>query len=67
MLVEIGWGHKRTVLAEYALMIACSATAVAAIQQPLARQATLIAGWAVLYVILIYLIHWAERRRKPLT
>jgi len=66
-LVEMGWGHKRTVLAEYALMIACSATAVAAIQQPLARQATLIAGWAVLYVILIYLIHWAERRRKPLT
>ena len=63
-LVQIGWGHKRTVLAEYTLMIACSATAMAAASQPLARQTTIIAGWAVIYVVLIYLVHRAERRRE---
>ena len=65
-LVEIGWGHKRSVLAEYVLMVACSATAVVATPLPLANQATLIAGWAVIYAMLIYLIHRAERRRKTL-
>ena len=66
-LVESGWGHRRTVLAEYVLMIACSASAVAAASQPLARQTTLIAGWAVIYAILIYSIHRVEQRREPQT
>jgi len=65
-LVESGWGHRRTVLAEYALMIACSASAVAAASQPLAWQTTIIAGWAVIYTILIYSIHRVEQRREPL-
>ena len=65
-LVESGWGHRRTVLAEYALMIACSASAVAAASQPLAWQTTLIAGWAVIYTVLIYSIHRVEQRREPL-
>lgn len=66
-LVEMGWGHKRTVLAEYALMIACSGTAVAAAQQSLPRQTVIIGGWAVIYAILIYMIHRAEQHREPLT
>ena len=66
-LVQIGWGHKRTVLAEYTLMIACSATAMAAASQPLARQTTIIAGWAVIYTIFIYWIHQAEQHKGPLT
>ncbi|MEN8206955.1 MAG: glycosyltransferase family 4 protein [Pseudomonadota bacterium] len=66
-LVQIGWGHKRTVLAEYALMIACGTTAVAAAPQSLAFQTTIIAGWAVIYVTLIYVIHRAEQHREPLT
>jgi len=60
-LVESGWGHKRTVLAEYALMMACGTSAAAAAPRSLAFQTTIIAGWAVIYVILIYLIHRAER------
>jgi UDP-N-acetylmuramyl pentapeptide phosphotransferase/UDP-N-acetylglucosamine-1-phosphate transferase len=66
-LVQIGWGHKRTVLAEYALMSAAGASAVVAADQSLARQTVIIAGWAVLYVILIYLIHRAEQHREPLS
>ena len=64
-LVQIGWGHKRTVLAEYALMIACGTSAVAAAPQPLTLQTTIIAGWAVIYVILIYLIHRTAQHREP--
>ena len=64
-LVEYGWGHKRTVLAEYALMMACGTSAAAAAPRPLAFQTTIIAGWAVIYAVLIYLIHWAERHREP--
>ena len=66
-LVQIGRGHKRTVLAEYALMIACSTTALVAASQPLAQQTTIVAGWAVIYAVLMYLIHRAERHREPLT
>jgi len=66
-LVQIGWGHKRTVLAEYVLMSAAGATAVVAADQSMARQTVIIAGWAVLYVILIYLIHRAEQHREPLS
>ena len=66
-LVESGWGHRRTVLAEYVLMIACSASAVAAASQPLARQTTIIAGWAVIYTVIIYSIHRVEQRREPQT
>jgi UDP-N-acetylmuramyl pentapeptide phosphotransferase/UDP-N-acetylglucosamine-1-phosphate transferase len=66
-VVQIGWGHKRTVLAEYALMMACSATALAVARQPFVLQTTIIAAWAVIYVILIYWIHRAERRREQQT
>jgi len=66
-LVELGWGHRRTVLAEYALMIACSGTAMAAATRSLWSQTIIIAGWALLYGVLVYLIHRAERRREPQT
>jgi len=66
-LVQIGWGHKRTVLAEYVLMSAAGGTAVVVADQSLAHQTVIIAGWAVLYAILIYLIHRAEQHREPLS
>jgi len=66
-LVEAGWGHKRTVLAEYALMMACSATAIVSAPLPVQQQATIIAAWAVLYAMLIYWIHRIEGHREPQT
>jgi UDP-N-acetylmuramyl pentapeptide phosphotransferase/UDP-N-acetylglucosamine-1-phosphate transferase len=66
-LVELGWGHKRTVLAEYALMIACSATALAAAPRSPALQAVIITGWALLYAMLIYLIRRTAHRREAHT
>jgi len=63
-LVEAGWGHRRTVLAEYALMLACGGSALVAARLPLALQAVIIAAWAVLYIILMSLIHRAERHQE---
>ena len=63
ILVELGWGHRRTVLAEYGLMLACSASALVAARLSTGWQTTIIAVWAVIYVTLLYRIHRAERHR----
>ena len=62
-LVELGWGHRRTVLAEYALMAACGASALVAVRLATHWQTTIIAVWAVIYITLMYWIHRAEQRR----
>ncbi len=63
-LVEFGWGHRRTVLAEYALMLACSASALVAARLSIPGQTVIITVWAVIYITLMYRIHRAERRRE---
>lgn len=60
-LVELGWGHKRTVLLEYVLMAACSVSALLALQLPVYAQWSLLVGWSFVYVLLMYLIGWLER------
>ena len=66
-LVESGWGHRKTVLAEYVLMAGCCASAVLAAGLSLASQISVFGGWTVIYTILIYQIHRAEQRRDPQT
>ena len=46
-LVRMGWGHRSTALAEYALMAAGSAVALAALVLPPAGQALLLGAWVV--------------------
>jgi UDP-N-acetylmuramyl pentapeptide phosphotransferase/UDP-N-acetylglucosamine-1-phosphate transferase len=62
-LVELDWGHRRTVLAEYVLMAACGISALVALRLSTPWQTTIIAVWAVIYVTLMYRIHRAEQRR----
>ena len=64
-LVLLGWGHRRTVLVEYALMLACAASALLAIQLPPADQTVLAGGWIVIYGLLMMAVAWLERR--PMT
>ncbi|TGO03543.1 hypothetical protein PN36_04985 [Candidatus Thiomargarita nelsonii] len=56
-LVQIGWGHKRTVLWEYVLMAACSISALIAPSLSIEAQWTLLVGWCLSYIILIYLVN----------
>jgi UDP-N-acetylmuramyl pentapeptide phosphotransferase/UDP-N-acetylglucosamine-1-phosphate transferase len=63
-IVQLGWGHRRTTLAEYGLMIACSGTAVAAAGMTIPVQGLIIAAWSVIYAVLMHLIRAAERRME---
>ena len=61
-LVLLGWGHRRTVLAEYALMLACAGSALLAIRLPPTGQMALAGGWIAIYGLLAMAVGWLERR-----
>ncbi|MHB8453184.1 MAG: MraY family glycosyltransferase [Acidiferrobacterales bacterium] len=63
-LVQTGWGHRRTVLWEYALMLACLASALWAKSRLPAVQAGVLLVWGVVYVSLMFFVLHLERRRK---
>lgn len=48
-LVRLGWGHRRTVLAEYVLMAVCAAAALGGPRLPAAGQCWLLAAVVLLY------------------
>src|SRR5262249_47507440 len=52
-LVQLGWGHRRTALAEYMLMLACGGAGLAALAAPAAAQAALLAAVGAAYAVLI--------------
>jgi len=63
-LVQSGWGHKKTVLAEYAVMILCGVSGLFAEQtkMPVFTVAVL-AAWAIIYGVIAAFIHrhaWAD-------
>jgi UDP-N-acetylmuramyl pentapeptide phosphotransferase/UDP-N-acetylglucosamine-1-phosphate transferase len=63
-LVQLGWGHRRTTLAEYALMTACCGSAVAAAGMAIEAQGLIIGVWSVMYIVLMRLIRRAERSKE---
>ncbi|MCC6786035.1 MAG: glycosyltransferase family 4 protein [Planctomycetes bacterium] len=66
-LVQLGWGHVNTALAEYALMAACGTAALWALAQPPAVQAGTLVAAALAYVALAAAIDaaWRRHRRGP--
>jgi len=64
-LVRLGWGHRKTALAEYGLMIVCGAVALWALRAPTPVQVSAIAGLAGLHAALALWIDIAWRRRNP--
>ena len=63
-LVRMGWGHRRTALAEYALMLACGTTALWALREPLPVQLGALAGLVALHTTLALWVDRACRRRE---
>lgn len=61
-LVQIGWGHRGTLLAEYVLMLGCSGSAMVAMQLSTRGQAVLLTFWLLIYGLLIISVHRIERR-----
>ncbi len=63
-LVQLGWGHKRTVLWEYALMATCSLSALVAPFLPVYAQWYLLICYAIIYILLIYFVNWLGGVKK---
>jgi hypothetical protein len=63
-LVRLGWGHRRTALAEYGLMVACGALALFTLSLPPALQAVMLLLAAAAYSVLTAAIARAWRSRS---
>lgn len=61
-LVQMGWGHHRTALAEYMLMGICGIAALGGLQWPPAAQMALLAAVALAYAAIIVAVEIAWRR-----
>ncbi len=61
-LVQSGWGHRKTVLYEYALMLACGLSALFAQQLNPQGQVVLILFWCLVYPLLIAGVHRLEKK-----
>ena len=66
-LVRMGWGHRRTAFFEYALMLACGISALAAMSMTPAAQVAMLATVAAVYLALIALIERRWRRFEPVS
>lgn len=60
-LVQLGWGHRKTVLYEYTLMLACSLSALLAVRLNAVGQWALIGLWCVIYAGLMTGVSRLER------
>ena len=63
-LVRMGWDHRRTALAEYALMLACGTTALWALREPLYLQLCALIGLVALHATLALWVDYVWRRRE---
>jgi UDP-N-acetylmuramyl pentapeptide phosphotransferase/UDP-N-acetylglucosamine-1-phosphate transferase len=63
-LVQAGWGHRKTVLLEYLIMLGCGLTAVLSLHATTAIQAAMLAGWALFYIIFFSWVSWHASRRR---
>lgn len=63
-LVVLGWGHRKTVLAEYILMFACSGSALWMTAKPPLWQIKMLFFWAFVYTVLAVLVSRLERQRS---
>ena len=66
-MVQLGWGHRRTALAGYALMLVCGALGLAAVALPVAGQAAIMVVIALTHAGVIAGIGraWARSSRAP--
>lgn len=63
-LVRGGWSHRRTVLWEYVLMLCVAVSALLAGQYTDRGQQLLLAGWIIIYVLLLLAVSLAGKRAK---
>ena len=65
-LVQMGWGHRRTALAEYALMAVAGASAIWAIGRDGRTQWAFGIVWGLAYLLAMWMVDakWSRRQRQ---
>lgn len=63
-LVQLGWGHRGTALAEYALMLGCGGLGLAALGRGAWLQGVALAIAVAVYLLLIAAVELAWRKRQ---
>jgi UDP-N-acetylmuramyl pentapeptide phosphotransferase/UDP-N-acetylglucosamine-1-phosphate transferase len=63
-LVLAGWGHRRTVLAEYLLMAVCGMAAVMYGHVGELWRLAILLGWVGAYLVLAWGVHYVERQGR---
>lgn len=65
-LVQMGWGHRKTVLVEYGLMVGCAVSAIVAVRSTPTVQWAIMIFWLLVYAILIIWVDrlWAKHCRN---
>jgi UDP-N-acetylmuramyl pentapeptide phosphotransferase/UDP-N-acetylglucosamine-1-phosphate transferase len=63
-LVQSGWGHRKTVLYEYVLMLACGLSALLVQKLNSQGQVALIVFWCLVYPLLMIGVHRMEQKKK---
>jgi UDP-N-acetylmuramyl pentapeptide phosphotransferase/UDP-N-acetylglucosamine-1-phosphate transferase len=61
-LVRLGYGHRRTVLMEYVLMLSCSVSSLLVLHLPVPAQAGMLGAWLLIYLSLILVVSRLERQ-----
>lgn len=64
-LVQMGWGHRKTALMEYGVMLAAGISGVLALTYRGWPAVAVIAGWGLIYPVIMVLIDRAWARRQP--
>ena len=62
-LVRLGWGHRKTAIAEYLLMLACGVSAIIAVRVSPLGQWIVLTFWVIAYGVLILSIHRLELKK----
>jgi UDP-N-acetylmuramyl pentapeptide phosphotransferase/UDP-N-acetylglucosamine-1-phosphate transferase len=65
-LVLLGWSHRKTVLAEYGLMILCGVSGLVYTRTGESLRLAILLTWVVIYCVLAAAVSIAERRHKLL-
>jgi UDP-N-acetylmuramyl pentapeptide phosphotransferase/UDP-N-acetylglucosamine-1-phosphate transferase len=61
-LVQLGCGHRNTVLGEYVVILGCAATAIAVVGRGTACEVVAAVSWAIFYVVAGFSVSRWERR-----
>ena len=64
-LARAGWGHRRAVLLEYAIMLGCGITALWVVHTTAEMQVAILAGWVLFYFSFFFWVsRFVARRNK---